>query len=103
MYEFRKLWRGQISPCERYIRKDSPYWTAFQKHGEALNSLYTMFTPEVKKQYEKVEQLSQDMQMIDTEEAFVQGFQLGARLLLDAVTEYRGSFYSLAENRAFEK
>ena len=103
MYELRKLWRGQISPGERYIHESSPYWYTSQKHSDALQALYAMFSPEAKKQYEQVEELAMDMIQIDTEEAFIQGFRLGARLILDVLTEYRGSFYSPAEMQQIEK
>ena len=103
MYELKKLWRGQISPSERFIYEDSPYHHASQKHTDALNALYTMLSPDAQQQYEKVEQLAMDMQKIDTEEAFIQGFRLGARLLMDAVMDYQGNFYTLAEKRAVER
>ena len=103
MYELRKLWRGQISPGERYIREDSPYWHASQKYSDALHALYAMFSPEAKQQYERVEELAMNMIRIDTEEAFIQGFRLGARLILDVLTDYHGSFYSLAERQQIEK
>ena len=103
MYELRKLWRGQISPGERYIHEDSPYWHASQKHFDALHALYAMFSPEAKQQYERVEELAMNMIRIDTEEAFIQGFRLGARLILDVLTDYHGSFYSLAERQPDEK
>lgn len=103
MYELRKLWRGQISPSERFIHEDSPYWNVSKKHSESLNILYTIMSPEAKRQYEATEQLSLEMVEIDTEEAFIQGFRLGARLILDVLTDYRGSFYSLADRQTIEK
>ena len=103
MYELKKLWRGQISPSERFIHEGSQYEQASKAHGEALNALYAMLTPEARQQYEKLEQLSLNMLAIDTEEAFIQGFRLGARLLMDAVMDYRGNFYTLAEKRAVER
>ena len=62
-----------------------------------------MISPEARKQHEEVEELSLEMLRIDTEEAFTQGFRLGARLILDAVTDYKGSFCSLAEKQQIEK
>ena len=103
MYVLDKLWRGQISPSERFIYEDSPYHHASRKHSDALNTLYTMLSPDAQRQYEEVEQLAMDMQKIDSEDAFIQGFRLGARLILDAVVDYRGSFYSLAEKCDTEK
>ena len=102
MYELKKLWRGQISPGERYIYEDSPYWRVSRKYSDALDAFFAMLSPEAKKQYEKMEQLALEMVGIDTEEAFIQGFRLGSRLILDVLTDYRGSFYSLAEKQAVE-
>ena len=103
MYELKNLWRGQISPGERFINEDSPYWKASRKHTDALNAFFAMISPEARKQYEQTEQLTLEMLRIDTEEAFIQGFRLGARLILDVLTEYRGSFCSLAEKQQIEK
>ena len=68
-----------------------------------MHSMPSMFSPEAKQQYERVEELAMNMIGIDTEEAFIQGFRLGARLILDVLTDYRGSFYSLAERQPVEK
>ena len=103
MYELRNLWRGQISPSERFINEDSPYCKASKKHTDALNTFLAMISSEAREQYEHTEQLALEMLRIDTEEAFIQGFRLGARLILDVLTEYRGSFYSLAEMKQIEK
>ena len=103
MYELKKLWRGQISPGERYIHENSPYWRVSRKYSDAVDAFLTMISPEAKKQYEQVEEHAMNMIRIDTEEAFVQGFRLGARLILDVLTDYRGSFYSLAEMPQMEK
>ena len=103
MYELRKLWRGQISPSERFINEDSPYWIASRKHTYALNTFLSMISLEARKQYEETEHLALEMLRIDAEEAFIQGFRLGAGLILAVLTDYRGSFYSLAEKQHIEK
>ena len=103
MYELRKLWRGQISPGERFINEGSAYWEASRKHTVALNAFLAMISPEARKQYEQTEKLALEMLRIDTEEAFIQGFRLGARLILDVLTDHRGSFCSLAEKQEIEK
>ena len=103
MHELRKLWRGQISPSERFINEDSPYWIASRKHTDALNTFLAMISPDARQQYEETEKLSLEMLRIDTEDAFIQGFRLGARLILDVLTEYRGSFCSLAKKQQIEK
>ena len=103
MYVLDKLWRGTLSPSERFIHEDSAYWQISRKHTDALNTLYAMLSPEAIKQYEYAEQLALDMLSIDSEESFIQGFRLGARIILDTLTDYRGNFFSLAEQRNFEK
>ena len=103
MYELKKLWRGQISPGERYIHEDSPYWRVSRRYSDVLDTFLALISPEARKQYEVLEQLALEMVGIDTEEAFLQGFRLGARLLLDVLTDYQGSFYSLAERQQIEK
>ncbi|MBR5126114.1 MAG: hypothetical protein IKU68_05215 [Oscillospiraceae bacterium] len=103
MYELRKLWRGQISPSERFINEGSPYWKVSRKHTNAMNAFLGMISPEARKLYEEAEQLALEMLRIDTEEAFIQGFRLSARLILDVLTDYQGSFYSLAEKQQIEK
>lgn len=97
MYELKKLWRGQISPSERRIREDSAYRQVSNRHSKELDVLYKMISPEAIKQYEKVEQLGIDMTNIDEEETFIIGFRMGARMMIDILRDYRGTYYTPAE------
>lgn len=96
MFELKKLWRGQISPGERHIHPDSAYHIVSNAHSKELDILYKMLSPEAIRQYEKAEQLWLDMVNIDEEETFIEGFRMGARMMLDILRDYRGTYYTPA-------
>lgn len=97
MYELKKLWRGQLSPGERRIHSDSAYHMVSKAHSKELDILYKMLSPEAIRQYEKAEQLWLDMVNIDEEETFIEGFRMGARMMLDILRDYQGTYYTPAE------
>ncbi|MGN1231730.1 MAG: DUF6809 family protein [Anaerotignum sp.] len=94
MYELRELWRGNISPGERFVRSGSEYKETAKKLSDEMDRLMEAISPEVRKQMETIENLRTDLTAMENEEHFIYGFRLGARLLLDVVGDYRGQFYS---------
>jgi len=92
MYVLKELWRGNIAPAERFVRPGSDYKKASAKFCEEADRFLETLTPEEKKQWEAICDLRSDMTLLAEEDAFVIGFRLGARIMLDVVGAYQGQF-----------
>ena len=97
MLFLEKLWRGEISPLERYVRSGSEYKKVSCRMCDELDKLVEMLSPEAKQHYENAERLRHEANSIEQEDTFYYGFRMGARMILDVVGEYRGQFYDAGE------
>ena len=97
MFVLRELWRGNISPNERYIRKGSEYAEVLQEHTTLEQALCQALTDEQNEVYDKICGGHARMMAISEEEAFIQGFRIGARVLLDVFGSYKGEFGMIGE------
>ena len=87
MFVLQELWRGNITPSERFAGKLS----------DEMDRLMEAIPPEARKQLENIGNLRADMTVLANEDYFIYGFRLGARLMLDVLGEYKGQFYSPGE------
>ncbi len=90
MYVLKELYRGNIIPTERPVRLGSDYKKASAEICERLDRFLATLTPEGRKQLEAIDNLRNDMAFMAEEDAFVYGFRLGARVMIDVVGEYQG-------------
>ena len=97
MFVLQELWRGNITPSERFVRSGSEYKKIAGKLSDEMDRLMEMISPEVRKQLENIGNLRADMTVLANEDYFIYGFRLGARLMLDVLGEYEGQFYSPGE------
>ena len=80
------LWFGNISPWERPFKKDSAYAELLAlviRHQEDLNG---RLNDEEKEIFEKFSECSTEMHDLTEREAFVKGFTIGARIIIDVMT-----------------
>ncbi len=92
MYVLKDLYWGNISPTERSIRPGSDYKKTSAQICEQIDRLLENLTPEEKHQLEAIDCLRNDMAAMAEEDAFIYGFRLGARMVLDVVGDYKGQF-----------
>ena len=97
MFVLQELWRGNITPSERFVRSGSEYKKIAGKLSDEMDRLMEAISPEARKQLENLGNLRADMTMLANEDYFIYGFRLGARLILDIVGDYQGQFYSPGE------
>lgn len=97
MYVLQELWRGNITPSERYVRSGSEYRKISQEVCDKMDAFLENLTPEARKQLEAITDLKNDMSVMVSEDSFLYGFRLGARMILDIVGDYKGQFYSPGE------
>ena len=80
------LWFGNISPWERPFKKDSAYAELLAlviRHQEELNR---RLNDEEKEIFEKFSECSNEMHDLTEREAFVKGFTIGARIIIEVLT-----------------
>ena len=97
MYTLQELWRGNITPSERFVRSGSEYKKIAGKLSDEMDRLMESISPEASKKLENIGNLRADMAVLSNEDIFIYAFRLGARLMLDVLGEYKGQFYSPGE------
>ena len=97
MFVLRELWRGNITPSERHIRKNSEYATLLHENTELEHNFCETLTAEQKKAYNDIYGGQVRIMSISEEEAFIQGFRIGAGMLLDVIEDYKGQFRMIGE------
>ena len=71
MYLLDKLWRGDITPSEQYIRPDSEYKKVAREFCDAADKLQEQLSPDGKKLWEEADRLKSDMVMLTEEDVFI--------------------------------
>ena len=97
MLVLEELWRGNISPSERFVRAGSEYKKIAGKLSDEMDRLMEMISPEAKVQKEIIDNLQADLTLLQNEDVFIYAFRMGARLMLDVLGKYKGQFYSPGE------
>jgi len=92
MNVLKGLWRGEIAPIERSVRPGSDYQKASLEICKQIDCFLEKLSPEEKKRLEAINDLQNDMTMLEAEDAFIRGFRLGAKMMMDVVGDYRGQF-----------
>lgn len=90
----KSLWMGELHPGDRFFRKDSPYHSLSAKKMELTNKLLETLSDSEKKIFENIMDVTDEMNIISEEDVFITAFQLGAKLILETVTEYNSQFHS---------
>ena len=97
MFVLDKLWQEGLSPNERYTRKGSEYHKILLRICEEGDYLSTELTEEGKAHFDAYRDAQIELSVVAEKEVFIEAFRLGARLVLDIVGDYRGNFYTAAE------
>ena len=87
MYMLNALWRGQISPNEKYTQYNAEYKRLSAQIREEYKALMNELSEEGKEHLEAYERLMLEAQSIGDEETFIEAFRLGARMMLDVLEE----------------
>ena len=89
MYILGELWRGCITPSERRIREGSRYAEVLHDNTQKDRGFCATLTAEQRKVYEEIHTGQMELLSIAEEEAFVLGYRIGVRLLLDAIGDHK--------------
>ena len=99
MYVLEKLWRGEISPMERCVRRGSRYQLASTAFCERMEGLLSELPSDVRKRLEALSDLKSDINLMENEDFFIYGFRLGAGMVLDVIGDHKGAFRERAEGK----
>lgn len=88
MYILEKLWKGEIRPGERCFRDGGRYAELMHKSAKLEDAFYDELSTVGKKFYKEHYEMQMQMLDISEQDAFVQGVLLGARFMLDVISEY---------------
>ena len=91
MFFLHDLWMGRISPIERSIQKSSEFDALLSQSAQQEADFCRGLTQDQKATYEELYDKHIRMMAISEEECFIEGFQMGARIILDILTNYRPS------------
>ena len=80
-----ELWYGNIEPQGRKIPRDKEYKQLLKKICEYEEQFRGIFSPEQQKDFEDYENATISVTAISEEASFVEGFQLGAKIMLEVL------------------
>ena len=91
MFFLHDLWMGRISPIERSVQKGSEFSNLLSQSTQMEADFCRGLTQDQKATYEELYNKYIRMMAISEEECFIEGFQMGARVILDILVNYRPS------------
>ena len=80
-----ELWYGNIEPQDRKIPRDKEYKQLLKKICEYEEQFRGIFSPEQQKDFEDYENATISVTAISEEASFVEGFRLGAKMILEVL------------------
>ena len=84
------LWYGNIAPWEREIKRSSEYSDVLERIVQHEKELNARLNDEEKEILEKFVNCTNEMCCISEREMFVQGFMLGAKLIIEVISSENG-------------
>ena len=82
------LWRGEITPNERAIKPDSEYYKLTREASAEEKRLLEYLDTGGREVYESLCHMRSDLAGMSETDTFIQGFRLGARIMLEVLWEY---------------
>ena len=98
MFFIDKLLEGQISPSQKAIRKGSDYHKLLHKITCVSSAFEECLDENTKVRFREIEQAQAKLNGIENEETFIEGFRLGAGMILDVLNEYKGQLCQISED-----
>ena len=82
MFVLQELWRGNITPSERFVRSGSEYKKIAGKLSDEMDRLMEMISPEAKVQKEIIDNLQADLTLLQNEDVFIYAFRMELLVIL---------------------
>ena len=87
MHILEELYVGSIRPGERSFKQNSQYGRAIKALTDSEERLDATLSKEQKSLLNGYRDAQQDLMVITDCETFIRGFQIGAKIMLDVLTE----------------
>ena len=87
MHILEELCVGSIRPGERTFKQNSQYGRAIKELTECEEKLEATLSKEQKSLLNDYRYAQQELMVITDCETFIRGFQIGAKIMLDVLTE----------------
>ena len=87
MLILENLYLGDVHPSERSFKKDTQYSRALNEAVKAGDVLLGTLTEKQKEQFEAYMTAQREVNVLTDCETFCYAFKLGARIMLDVLTE----------------
>ena len=97
MFVLESLWRDGLTPNEKYTRKGTQYYQTLEELCEEEDKITAELSEEGKKHFSAYREAQSQLSSISEQEVFIEAVRLGARLILDIIGEYRGTFWRMGE------
>lgn len=85
MNTISRLWRGEISPRERRLPHDNTIKGLSGRMSQERDKFMEELSEDGKSHFEAYDELSLQISSICEEDSFIEGFRLGARIILDVL------------------
>ena len=92
MYVLEDLWRECYAPEVKHSRSGSEYHRLTQGLAERRAELLPLLSAEAQSTLERFERTKDTLSAISEEDTFIEGFRMGARVILDVLNEYHCQF-----------
>lgn len=90
MYVLPELWRGNISPLDSPLAGDKDEKALISKINEESRAFIKELSAEGRNHFDKYENLKAERSFLYEEKTFIEGFRLGARMILDVLEDSAG-------------
>ena len=88
----KELYRGNINPTDKQFHRGTQYDDALKYMCTNENKLESMLEGKELEIFEKYRDHKEELEQYNEEDAFVTGFRLGARLVIESFCEDDGFF-----------
>jgi len=88
MFAIDQFWKTGFNPSERRLKEGCEYLRIMKEAGKEEDKFWSELSEEGKRAYDEHCYKMSEMSSISECDAFVQGFRLGARIILDVIGEY---------------
>lgn len=87
-----KLWSGSITPSVRKITPSSEQYKLTEYIARHESALESMLSDEALELFEKLKENQEELSSFNECEAFISGFQLGAKIILEVMESIEASY-----------
>ena len=93
MYLLDDLWNGNVTPSERFVRKNSQYKQLSNEANDCMEQLTAELPTKSAELLERFLDKNMALCAISEEDAFIRGVRIGAQFMLDVMGKYESQFY----------